>query len=79
MYASSRVVSRGPEIGSHFESDSEDLARSENFRKAGLSALDVRYWHDSDIQECPPNVGYRGQSGQHFLNLSLTGFDPKRN
>jgi hypothetical protein len=36
----------------------------------------VRFWHDSDIQECPPNVGYRGQSGQHLLNLSFTAFDP---
>ncbi len=43
---------------------------------AGRAAADVGCWHDSDIQECPPNVGYRRQSGQHTLVVSLTGFDP---
>jgi hypothetical protein len=31
---------------------------------------------DADIQECPPNVGYCGQSGQNLLNLSFTEIDP---
>jgi hypothetical protein len=35
---------------------------------------DVAYWHDADIQECLPNVGYCGQSGQHLLDLSFTDF-----
>jgi hypothetical protein len=37
----------------------------------------VAFWHDADIQECLPNVGYCGQSGQHLLDLSFTAFDPQ--
>jgi hypothetical protein len=43
-----------------------------------IRAQNDRLWHFPDIQDCPPNVGYRGQSGQHLLNLSFTAFDPNR-
>jgi hypothetical protein len=37
---------------------------------------DFRLWHFSAVPTALSNVGFRGQTGKHFLVLSITGFDP---
>jgi hypothetical protein len=33
-------------------------------------------WHIADLPQCPPSGRYRGQSGEHMLNVRLSDFDP---
>ena len=43
-----------------------------------LICLDVSFWHESEVRHSVAHVGYWGETGQHLLVLSFTGFDPNR-
>ena len=44
----------------------------------GSHVPEVRCWPYCDITRRPARVRFVGQTGKHLLDLSLTGFDPKR-